>query len=177
VPANEKLTAKSFEPPPVEVRKKYPLMVMVEGQFPDAYAGKDRPAWPKPQPRPGEPVPPEENDSEPPPPNIEPNPAKMILLRCSEMIRQNFLQSGNLDLFLNCVDAVSLTEDLVNVRGRKPIDRTIEKPTDSQKFFWRTVNYTLSNAIVICTGLLVFFVRRRSSPAYTLAQVSDEKRQ
>ncbi len=177
VPANEKLTAKSFEPPPVEVRKKYPLMVMVEGQFPDAYAGKDRPAWPKPQPRPGEPVPPEENDSEPPPPNIEPKPAKMILLGCSEMFRKNFLQAGNLDLFLNCVDAVSLTEDLVNVRGRKPIDRTIEKPTDSQKFFWRTVNYTLSNAIVICTGLLVFFVRRRSRLAYTLAQVSDEKRQ
>lgn len=177
VPANEKLTAKSFEPPPVEVRKKYPLMVMVEGQFPDAYAGKDRPAWPKPQPRPGEPVPPEENDSEPPPPNIEPKPAKMILLGCSEMFRKNFLQAGNLDLFLNCVDAVSLTEDLVNVRGRKPIDRTIEKPTDRQKFFWRTVNYTLSNAIVICTGLLVFFVRRRSRLAYTLAQVSDEKRQ
>mgnify|MGYP001017255870 CR=1 FL=1 len=176
VPANEKLTAKSFEPPSTDIRKKYPLMVMLEGQFPDAYAGKDRPAWPKPQPRPGEPVPPEEDASEPAPPNIEPKPAKMILLGCSEMFRKNFLQAGNLDLFLNCVDAVSLTEDLVNVRGRKPIDRTIEKPTDSQKFFWRTVNYTLSNAIVICTGLIVFFIRRRSRLAYTLAQVSEEKR-
>ncbi len=176
VPANEKLTAKSFEPPSTDIRKKYPLMVMLEGQFPDAYAGKDRPAWPKPQPRPGEPVPPEEDASEPALPNIEPKPAKMILLGCSEMFRKNFLQAGNLDLFLNCVDAVSLTEDLVNVRGRKPIDRTIEKPTDSQKFFWRTVNYTLSNAIVICTGLIVFFIRRRSRLAYTLAQVSEEKR-
>lgn len=173
VPGSEKLSAKSFEPPPLTSRKKYPLMVMVEGQFPDAFAGKERPAWPKPQPRPGEPAPPDESEPEAPAPNIEPKPSKMILLGCSEMFRKNFLQAGNLDLFLNCVDAVSLTEDLVNVRGRKPIDRTIEKPTDNQKMFWRAVNYTLSNAIVIAVGLAVYFIRRRSRLAYTMAQIAS----
>ncbi|HOQ31618.1 MAG TPA: Gldg family protein [Candidatus Hydrogenedens sp.] len=173
VPGSEKLSAKSFEPPALTARKKYPLMVMVEGQFPDAFAGKERPAWPKPQPRPGEPVPPDDSETEPPAGNIEPKPSKMILLGCSEMFRKNFLQAGNLDLFLNCVDAVSLTEDLVNVRGRKPIDRTIEKPTDSQKMLWRTVNYTLSNAIVIAVGLAVYFIRRRSRLAYTMAQITS----
>ncbi len=173
VPGNEKLSAKSFEPPSLTSRKKYPLMVMVEGQFPDAFAGKERPSWPKPQPRPGEPVPPDDSEPEAPAPNIEPKPSKLILLGCSELFRKNFLQAGNLDLFLNCVDAVSLTEDLVNVRGRKPIDRTIEKPTDNQKMFWRTVNYTLSNAIVICVGLAVYFVRRHSRLAYTMAQIAS----
>ncbi len=177
VPGSEKLTSKSFEPPPLSARKRYPLMVLVEGQFPDAYAGKERPAWPKPQPRPGEPSPPEEDTTpEPPAPNIEPKPGKMILLGCAEMFRKNFLQAGNLDLFLNCVDAVTLTEDIVNVRGRKPIDRTIEKPTDRQKFIWRTVNYTLSNAIVITIGLAVFFVRRQSRLAYIRAQIAEAER-
>lgn len=173
VPGSEKLTAKSFEPPPLTSRKRYPLMVLVEGQFPDAYAGKERPPWPKPEPRPGETPPPEEDTPEPPAPPIEPKPSKLILLGCSEMFRKNFLQAGNLDLFLNCVDAVSLTEDLVNIRGRKPIDRTIEKPTDRQKTFWRVVNYSLSNAIIIAIGIAVFVIRRQSRLAYTMAQIAS----
>lgn len=162
-----------FQPPSSAEFKAYPLMAVVEGQFPDAYEGKERPAWPKaaPQQMPGQPPMPEDDTPEEPAKPVEAKPGKLILLGCSEMFKKNFLQAGNLDLFLNSVDAVTLTEDLVNVRGRKPIDRVIDRPTDAQKNVWRLANYGLANVIVASAGIAFFTLRRRGRNAYTMAQI------
>jgi ABC-type uncharacterized transport system involved in gliding motility auxiliary subunit len=172
IPGSEKLTGTSFDPPAGAARKPYPLMAMVEGQFPDAFAGKERPAWPKPEQQPGQPPRPEPEDApEPPAAPVEAKPGKLVLLGCSEMFRKNFLQAGNLDLFLNSVDALSLSENLVNVRGRKPIDRAIDRPTDTQKTMWRLANYGLANVVIASIGIGLFFLRRRARNAYTVAQI------
>lgn len=160
-----------FDEPANAERKAYPLMAVVEGQFPDVFEGKPRPAWPKPEQMPGQPPMPQDDTPEKDAPAVEAKPGKLILLGCSEMFRKNFLQAGNLDLFLNSVDAVSLTEDLVDIRGRKPIDRAIDRPTDGQKNAWRLANYGLANLIIAGIGVSFFSLRRRSRNAYTVAQV------
>lgn len=176
VPAEAPMTTDSFTPP-ASGRKAYPLMAMIEGTFPDAFSGQVRPAWPKPQQQPGQPPMPDMDDDspEPPAPDIVAQPGRLILLGCAEMFRKNFLQAGNLDLFLNSVDAVTLNENLVNVRGRKPIERRISPPTEAQKTMWRLANYGLANLIIASIGVGLFLARRRARNEYTMAQIRARK--
>jgi len=172
--AGTSMTQADVTPPPASELKSYPLMAVVTGQFPDAFAGQERPAWPKPQPQPGMPPQPEEDDApEGPAPTLEPKAGKLVLLGCSEMFRKNFIQAApqHLDLFLNAVDYVSVDENIVNVRGRKPIDRSIEKPSDATKTKWRLANYGLSNAVIAAAGIGYFLARRRSRDAYTMSMM------
>ncbi len=170
VPADAQMTQASFQQP-AEGTRAFPLMAMVSGQFPDAYAGKERPAWPKPQQQPGMPPMPDEPDTEPAAGPATAAPGKLLLMGCSEMFRKNFLQRANLDLFLNSVDAVTLDESLIKVRGRKPIDRIISvKPSERAKTAWRFANYGLANLVIAAAGLLSFAARRRARNAYTMSQ-------
>lgn len=171
VPADAPMTQASFQPPATGGQA-HPLMVLAQGQFPDAFDGTPRPAWPKPEQQPG--MPPmdmSDDDEEPPPQDITPQPGKLVLMGCSQMFRRNFLQAANLDLFLNSVDAITLSEHLVNVRGTKPVDRIISRPSARQRTIWQLANYGLANIIIASIGLGSFVVRRRSRNAYTMAQV------
>jgi ABC-type uncharacterized transport system involved in gliding motility auxiliary subunit len=171
VGASESMTQASFEPP-ASGTKALPLMAMVSGQFPDAFKDVERPAWPKPEQQPGmPPPPPDPNDEEPPAPAVEAKPGKLVLMGCSQMFRKNFMQAANLDLFLNSVDAITLSEHLVNVRGTKPIDRIITKPSDRQRTFWQLANYGLANIVIACIGFGFFAMRKRARNAYTMDQV------
>ena len=168
------LSAASFEQPAAS-EGPFPLMGMVTGQFPDAFEGKERPAWPVPQPQPGQfppPPPPEEG----PAADITPAPGKLLLLGCSEMFRRDFLRAGNLDLFLNSVDAITLGDDLVNVRGRKPVDRLIDTPSSGTRQMWKIVNYVLVSAVIAFVGIAVAFTRRRSRDAYTMSYLSSSEK-
>lgn len=161
------LTSASFEAP--ASGEAYPLMVWAKGQFPDAFDGQERPAWPKPQQQPGMPPQPEEDEPEAPAAAVTAAPGQLILMGCSQVFRKNFLQAANLDLFLNSVDAVTLSENLVNVRGTKPIDRIIDKPTKNQRTLWQLANYGLANLIVAGIGIGFFLMRRRARNAYTVS--------
>jgi len=174
VPSTEQLT--SFDEPQSGERRAFPLMAVVKGQFPDAYADAERPAWPKAQP-PSQfgqpPVPEDDGEPEPPAAPVEAHPGELILLGCSESFRKNFLRDANLDLFLNSVDAVTLNENLALVRGRKPINRVIDRPSDGTKSFWRAVNYGLANTVIAGIGIAFLMNRRRTRNAYTMAHVND----
>jgi len=175
VPASESMTGQSFEEPVNAERKEYPLMAVVKGQFPDAFADEERPEWPKvdPQQQPGRPpVPPADDEPEAPATPVEAKPGELVLLGCSETFRKNFLQDANLDLFLNSVDAVTLNENLALVRGKKPINRLIDRPDDDKKFFWRVVNYGLANVVIAGIGIAFLMNRRRSRNAYTMSHVN-----
>ncbi len=171
--AKEPMSEASFKVPESGTQA-YPLMALVTGQFPDAYKDKPRPAYPKAQPQPGMPPEPETPDSEPAVTPAEAKPGKLVVLGCAEMFRKNFMQggggSGSLDLFLNTVDGVTLDDRLVDVRGRKPIDRMIVKPDDRSKTVWRLVNYGLANVLIAGVGVAFFALRRRSRNAYTMSQ-------
>jgi len=167
IPAGASISGDSFEPP-ASGMEQYPLMAMVTGQFPDVFKDAPRPEWPPEQPMPGQPPkppPPEEGEAKP----VTPAPGKLILLGCSEMFRKNFLQAGNLDLFMNSIDAISLGDDLVHVRSRKPIDRTIDRPSPATRRLWKFINYALASTLIAGVGIASTALRRQARNAYTLA--------
>lgn len=168
------LSATVFDEP-ADVKGKYPLMVIVDGQFPDVFADQERPAWPAPEAQPGFPPPSpvaESGDVA----EITPAPGKLVLMGCSEMFRKEFLQAGNLDLFLNSIDAVTLGDDVVNVRGRKPIDRLIDLPDESTRTMWKVINYGLASGLIALTGIVSALLRRKSRNAYTLSHMDENQR-
>ena len=173
-PGTQQVTNAAFEKPAAGGQK-YPLMVMATGQFPDVYKDKPRPEWPQEQPTPGQPPKPkppkEEGEAKP----ITPAPGKLVLMGCSEMFRKNFLQAGNLDLFMNSVDAVSLSDDIVNIRSRKPTERMIDMPSATTRRVWKVVNYTLATAIIAGVGIATTLMRRRARNAYTMAYGTVEE--
>lgn len=156
----EKLTTTIFENPET-MEGPYPLMALLKGQFPDAFAGKDRPLWPAEF----------STDAVSAPEDVVPAPGQLIVLGCAQLFRREFLSSGNLDLFINSVDAVTLGDDLVHVRSRKPLDRLINLPNVRSRNFWKLINYGLANGIIAFTGILSAVVRRRSRNAYTVAHL------
>lgn len=168
VDADTKATEAMFEEPETG-RQAYPLMAMVTGQFPDAYAEQERPDWPAPPAEPGQPPAPQPEEPEAAP--VEPAPGQLIVLGCSEMFRRDFIgTAGNVDLFLNSVDAVTLGSDIVNVRGQKPIDRLIDTPEPDVRQRWKFINYGLANSAIALVGIVVAVTRRVSRNRYTLAQ-------
>ena len=170
-PPDAQLSQELFEPP--ADGDQYPLMALVTGQFPDAYKDAERPNWPPPQPQPGMPPMPPSDEEEGPVPPLTAAPGKLILLGASQMFRSDFLQQSNADLFLNSIDALTLGDDLVNVRSRKPVDRTISKPSANQVTAWKFVNYVLVSLVIIAVGVIVSVVRRQARNAYTVSFMND----
>jgi len=167
VSADKPVTQATFQEP-TSGFSSYPLAVMVTGQFSDVFKGKPRPEWPAADVVPGSA--PKAPKAEKPITAPKPAPGKLILMGCSQMFSKNFLSRGNLDLFLNSIDAITLGDDLVNVRSKKAIDRGIEKPSDGTKTFWKFINLWFINLLIVAIGVLGTYLRRKSRDAYTTAQ-------
>ncbi|HIJ65706.1 MAG TPA: hypothetical protein HPP77_07110, partial [Candidatus Hydrogenedentes bacterium] len=100
---------------------------------------------------------------------VTPAPGKLVLLGCSEMFRRNFIQQGGaMDLFMNSVDGLTLGEDLIHVRGKKPVNRTIDKPSAASRRLWKVVNYALASTTIAAIGIVVAVLRRRARNAYAM---------
>jgi ABC-type uncharacterized transport system involved in gliding motility auxiliary subunit len=153
----------------------YPLMVLVSGQFPDAFAGQPRPAWP-PASQPGMPPQPAEEEGEAEP--VEPAPGRLILIGCAEPFSDSFLQAEgaqNKDLLMNSVDVLALGDDLINVRSKQLTQRTIERPEPGTRVFWKTVNYAGVNGLILLIGIAVAVARKHGRNAYTMSYASKTK--
>ncbi len=153
--------------------EQYPVMAMVKGQFPDVFADQERPDWPEPPAPPGQPPMPEEEDDagDPPAPDLEPAPGELIVIGGAMMFRDDFLtmrQASHMDLALNSVDALSLTDEIIQVRGQRPINRIIDQPPEGTRAFWRGVNYFGATGLVAAAGIVSSITRRRSREAYTI---------
>jgi len=166
-------TATTFEEPGTG-QQAYPIMARITGQFPDVYKDDPRPEWPPPPPpQPGmPPTPPPAPDAEATP--VDAAEGQLILLGGGLLFNKNFLQGGNLDLFLNCVDSLTLGDELASIRGKKPIDRTIDRPSDGQRTFWRLANYGLGSVLIAAAGIVSTLMRKRSRNAYTMDHFQDE---
>jgi ABC-2 type transport system permease protein len=169
VPGDVSMTAATLQPPATG-QQQYPLAIFVRGQFPDLYSGKERPAWPLPPAQPGMPPPPAPEDA----PAVAPAPApgKLLVVGNAQMLHRNFLAGGNLDFFLNSIDALTLGDDIINVRGKKQLDRTMSKPSATAREVWKFVNLGLVNLLIAAIGVGSAVLRRRARAAYTAAQTS-----
>lgn len=101
-----------------------PLAVLVEGQFTSKYSEGDIPDWPAAA---GE----DEKDSEE---TVKPKPLegkgkenKIIAIGCSNMFKSDMLQSlpSHRALLRNCVDALTLGDDLIHIRSKSVSARRI----------------------------------------------------
>ena len=62
------------------------------------------------------------------------------------------------------------------MRGTKPIDRVIDKPSKRQRTLWQLANYGLANLIIAGIGIGFFVARRRARNAYTVIQVKADNK-
>ncbi|MDE0204647.1 MAG: Gldg family protein [Candidatus Tectomicrobia bacterium] len=150
--------------------QRFPLAVLVRGQFPDVYAGVERPAWEPPPAQPGAPAPTPPDDT--PLGDPQPAPGRLMVVGNAQMFHRNFFSGGHGDFFLNSVDALTLGDDLVNVRSKKRINRSISKPSTAERQFWRLMNLGLVNLGIAVVGVGGAMIRRRARAAYTAAQTA-----
>jgi ABC-type uncharacterized transport system involved in gliding motility auxiliary subunit len=110
--------------PPETFAGPYPLAVMVEGVFPDAFADGPIPGWLPGEV--GEPLPSMDDD--------EPVPARMLVVACDQLLRDRFIRAADNGRFaLNAIDALALGDALVSIRGKQPVDRRIHRVSGSTR--------------------------------------------
>lgn len=143
-----------------------PLAVQVRGVLKSALAGAERPKWPfklemmrDGRPRPLPPDTPE-------PPRAE-APGHLIVIGCARQWQNGFLDAiGNAPFLLNCVDALTLDEDLLLVRSRRPTDRRFDRPSDNVALFWRVLPLGIVPLALVGVGLAIGVLRMRRREAW-----------
>ncbi len=136
---------------------------MAQGLFQDLYAGLPVPAWPQSAPA--------GTDAKaidtPAPQPLEARQGKMILIGAASFFQKHLLRnSGHLTFFLNCVDALTLGDELVRIRSKQPIERSIDRVSSATKVIWRFVATLLVPIVIALIGFMRGIWRRRSKQAY-----------
>ncbi len=158
------LTAEQLRPDKTtKDRAPFLLAVLVQGEFPDVFQGKPVPAWPQP-----ETAGPEAKSVESTTPiEIKPAPGKLILMGAATPFRKNLLRSGgHLNFFLNSVDALTLGDELVTIRSKQPIDRSIGRVSATVKVVWRSLVTLVMPILVALIGIVRMFLRRQAKQNY-----------
>ncbi len=159
VPLQRDLTPESFRPRPESRRGPLPLAVLVQGSFPDVYAGKSAPPWAGPEPA-------AESSPEVLAP-ISPAPGKLLLIGAATPFHKQLLRGGgHLNFILNAVDALTLGEELVTIRSKQPIDRSIGRISTASKVVWRFFTTLLIPLLIAGIGTFRMVVRRQSKQNY-----------
>jgi gliding-associated putative ABC transporter substrate-binding component GldG len=168
---------------PAEGFKRGNLAVHLTGNFSSYFAGK--------------PIPPVK---EPPPGAsdslkkilLAPNPADqnrtvvaqnkgrhIVLVGNSNFLTGQFAMPGNVTLLLNVVDWLSTDDNLITIRSRTMVDRTISKDNlkegSSMSNVVRFINILLTPILVVLAGLFIFFRRREAGAAVVPAEKTEEK--
>ena len=157
------LDKEDFIMPVSEKRHSFPLAILVEGQFPNAFSGKDMPAWPKDETEEGE----ESYEKSEKSPAISPAPGKLILIGCSMIFNKQAIgRPGHIDFLLNSIDAITLGEDLIKVRSKRPQERVLGRLSARAKIGWRIFTTFLVPLILCILGGVRLFTRSRLKLSY-----------
>ncbi|MBI3312698.1 MAG: Gldg family protein [Candidatus Omnitrophica bacterium] len=145
----------------------FPLAVMAEGQFKNIYEGKPVPDWqelPKPEtPQPGtesaasQPVKAEGKIE-----TLKPAPGKFILTGAATMFQKRLVQSGgHLNFLINSMDILTLGDELISIRAKQPVDRSLGFVSPAAKVGWRFVVTLLIPFIIGAFGAFRILYRHR----------------
>jgi ABC-2 type transport system permease protein len=149
------LTGDMINPAGKKMLGEQPLAVLVEGTFPDTWAGKPVPAWPG------------DDGTAPPPAPATARPGRLLLVGCAKMFDDNVLgamQNGL--LLLNGVDYLAGSQALLSIRAKSLTDRVI-KPVDAQaKVFWRLFTVLVVPALIAAYGIFRAGLRRKEATRY-----------
>ncbi|OGX04159.1 MAG: hypothetical protein A3G87_08940, partial [Omnitrophica bacterium RIFCSPLOWO2_12_FULL_50_11] len=169
------LSPSDLEPKLVHKRGPFPLAVMVRGQFANALQGENVPPWPKLEETSDE-IEVEIAEVEPlPPEDLSPSPGTLILIGNAKIFQKEIVQSGgHFAFFLNSISAITLGEDLVTIRSKQVIDRSINRASATAKVTWRLFVTLLVPIGIAVAGAARVFLRKRAKRNYLKALLLPE---
>jgi len=151
----------STEEPSEEAMLKYqPLGIYLEGQFESSFANALKPDWPQ---TPGA----DEDEAEAEPDTTreafgEAQPAKIIAFGSANLFKSQLLENiiSHRALLMNSVDALSLGEDLINIRSKNIAMRRIRPTTMTEKFWAKAFVIWFMPLVFVVVGIYLAVTRR-----------------
>ncbi len=151
------------EPEKDSMLKYQPLSLYLEGKFPSTYANMSKPDWPKDPPSP-------ESEGEISAPDTlreelgEAKTSKIIAFGCSNLFKSQVLENitSHRALLLNAVDAVTLGEDLINIRSKNISLRKVGPTTMGEKFWAKFLVIWLMPLVFIGLGIYLAIIRKNN---------------
>jgi len=150
---------------------KFILGLMVEGQFSNTFTQETLPDWPTD--KPSEQAQQGQGQETQPAKKAEkaemqnPKPGKLIVIGCSKMFSDNLITNpGNLGLFSNIIDGLTLGNDIIKIRSGAYSSRDIKKVTDNQKVFYRFMTVFLVPILLAILAAVRLFLRRKEKQFY-----------
>ena len=158
------MSAAMFEPPYTGFTGPSPLVMMVEGQFPDTFAGREIPAWPNAA------VATDSLDllaAGPAPVPADPRPGQLLLIGSAKMFDDNIIAAPqNALLLLNAVDYLVGSRDLLAIRSKILTRRVIRPVPANEKLVWRLAVVFLVPVLLAAYGIVRAGIRRRDAASY-----------
>ncbi len=146
-----------FSPEGKQIEPRLPLAVLLEGTFPDAFAGRPTPVWPT---APDAAVSPAQDTPTP----LRGDEARVAVIGCAKMFDDMGLQAGqNALLLLNAVDALTHGEEMISIRSKALTQRVIRPVDDGEKLFYRLFAAVLVPVALAAFGLLRAAKRRKEA--------------
>jgi ABC-type uncharacterized transport system involved in gliding motility auxiliary subunit len=146
----------------------FPLAVLAQGQFADAYGGRE----PVDEEIPAEAAAPgtknaKTAENKAAPAALKPAPGKLILIGAVTPFQKQLLQGGgHLNFFLNSMDILTLGDALIGIRSKTVADRSLPRISRAAKVMWRFFVIFLVPALIMAAGIAHFYWRRRSQKQY-----------
>jgi ABC-2 type transport system permease protein len=148
------------EPSSEDVLKQQPLGILVEGKFKPKYVDQNIPKWPD------EPGATDTDTTEQEFPSEitgDPKENKIIAMGCSNMFKNDILQSvtSHKALLLNSVDALTLGDELINIRSKNIAARRIKATSGVAKALSKAFVVWFPPLVFVALGIFVTIKRKK----------------
>ena len=144
-----------FMPQPEDI-KPYPLALLVNGKFKSLFADKEVPLLKKPA---------EEGKTREEKQETIKQCAKgnqILVVANARFINDNYAEiPGNIEFFLNAVDWFTWGKDLIGIRSRMVLDRTLPFLSEQQKTAIRFANLGGIPILLALFGIVRFYIRKK----------------
>lgn len=131
------------------------LAVLLSGRFPATMKEREVPLHMK-EGAQGAPPEPDQESKEENQIVGEPKESKVLVIGCSELFKDDFMSDTNHQIFfLNCVDALTLGEDLIHVRAKLAAEGSLKTTTEGEKTFWKFFVIGLVPLVLAVVGTVV----------------------
>jgi ABC-2 type transport system permease protein len=134
-----------------------PLGVMLRGQFPNLFTEGNVPSWSG-----------AADSVLTPVEEFVPVESNVVVVGCAKMFEDSFLTMvpGNGLLLLNAVDALTLGDEIIQIRARTTTQRTIDQVGDGTKLALRFFVLGFVPLVVIAVGVIRWLRRKREEAAF-----------
>ena len=146
----------------------FPLAVLAEGQFGDAFKNKKVPEWnPEASADGALPEPAKEVKKGKTAELLQVKPGKLLLIGAATPFQKQLMQNGgHLNFFLNAMDVLTLGDALIGIRSKGQVGRALPKVSAPSKVAWRLSVMFLMPVLIALAGFGRAYMRRRTKQLY-----------